>query len=172
MMRFPWVFKKLKAGANASAAAPWKLNIELWCNYEKATVRKHWKISWKQRSKKWVITILLEDKWACIIQRLENQWKLDWTQISWRSQKQKCVLRNEGQAKKSARGMPWHQEPMKVVISCEKLRGAANELRSGDIRMGKPTLGYHTVNQIAVWGEPPELKHLSRARKRHQPRFR
>ena len=34
---------------------------------------------------------------------------------------------NEGQAKKSARGMPWHQEPMKDVTSCEKLRGAANE---------------------------------------------
>ena len=33
-----------------------------------------------------------------------------------------------GQAIKSARGMPWHQEPMKDVISCEKLRGAANEL--------------------------------------------
>ena len=33
----------------------------------------------------------------------------------------------EGQANKSARGMPWHQEPMKVVTSCDKLRGAANE---------------------------------------------
>ena len=32
-----------------------------------------------------------------------------------------------GQARKSARGMPWHQEPMKDVISCDKLRGAANE---------------------------------------------
>ena len=32
-----------------------------------------------------------------------------------------------GQANKSARGMPWHQEPMKDVISCDKLRGAANE---------------------------------------------
>ena len=35
---------------------------------------------------------------------------------------------DEGQAKKSTRGMPWHQEPMKDVISCDKLRGAANEL--------------------------------------------
>ena len=34
---------------------------------------------------------------------------------------------SKGQAKKSARGMPWHQEPMKDVISCDKLRGAANE---------------------------------------------
>ena len=76
------------------------------------------------------------------------------------------------QARKSARGMPWHQEPMKDVISCEKLRGAANELRSGDIRMGKPTARYPILNQIGIGGEPPELKHLSRARKRHQPRFR
>ena len=32
-----------------------------------------------------------------------------------------------GQAKKGARGMPWHQEPKKDVTSCDKLRGAANE---------------------------------------------
>ena len=33
-----------------------------------------------------------------------------------------------GQANKSARGMPGNQEPMKDVTSCDKLRGAANEL--------------------------------------------
>ena len=49
------------------------------------------------------------------------------------------VSSDEGQANKSARGMPWHQEPTKDVISCEKPRGAANKLRSGDVRMGKPT---------------------------------
>ena len=76
------------------------------------------------------------------------------------------------QARKSARGMPWHQEPMKDVISCEKRRGAANELRSGDFRMGKPTARYRILNQIGIRGEPPELKHLSRARKSNQPRFR
>ena len=27
------------------------------------------------------------------------------------------------------------------------------------------------VNKIVIGGEPPELKHLSRARKRNQPRF-
>ena len=32
-----------------------------------------------------------------------------------------------GQAKKSARGMPWHQEPKKDVISCDKPRGAAHK---------------------------------------------
>ena len=31
-----------------------------------------------------------------------------------------------GQAIKSARGMPWHQEPTKDVTSCDKLRGGAN----------------------------------------------
>ena len=56
----------------------------------------------------------------------------------------------KGQAKKSARGMPWHQEPMKDVISCDKLRGAANEHRSGDFRMGKPTARYHILNKIGI----------------------
>ena len=53
---------------------------------------------------------------------------------------------DESQANKSARGMPWHQEPMKDVISCDKLRGAANKLRSGDFRMGKPTARYPILN--------------------------
>ncbi len=37
--------------------------------------------------------------------------------------------------------MPWRQEPKKDVVGCEKLRGAASERRSGDIRMGEPTRG-------------------------------
>ena len=36
------------------------------------------------------------------------------------------TLRRAGQAGKSARGMPWHQEPKKDVTSCDKLRGGAN----------------------------------------------
>ena len=32
----------------------------------------------------------------------------------------------QGQAIKSARGMPWHQEPTKDVTSCDKHRGGAN----------------------------------------------
>ena len=85
------------------------------------------------------------------------------------------VCDDEGQAIKSARGMPWHQEPMKDATSCEKPRGGANILRSVDIRMGKPGTAIpcqRAMNKIVVRGEPPELKHLSRARKRHQPRFR
>ena len=34
--------------------------------------------------------------------------------------------------------MPWHRLAKKDVVSCEKLRGAAHERRSGDIRMGQP----------------------------------
>ena len=67
--------------------------------------------------------------------------------------------------------MPWHQEPTKDVTSCEKLRGAAHTLRSVDVRMGKPgraILCQHILNKIGICGEPPELKHLSRARKRNQ----
>ena len=32
--------------------------------------------------------------------------------------------------------------------------------------------GHRMVNKIVIRGEPPELKHLSRARKSNQPRFR
>src|SRR3954447_10236360 len=47
-----------------------------------------------------------------------------------------------GQATKGTRWMPWRQEAMKDVVSCEKLRGAASRHRSEDVRMGKPGQGY------------------------------
>jgi hypothetical protein len=71
--------------------------------------------------------------------------------------------------------MPWHWKPMKDVAIYDKPRGDESSHRSGDFRMGKPAgaiLQQLFVNQIANCGEPPELKHLSRARKRNQPRFR
>ena len=37
------------------------------------------------------------------------------------------IRSDEGQAIKSARGMPWHQEPKKVVTSCDKPGGAAHK---------------------------------------------
>ena len=40
--------------------------------------------------------------------------------------------------------MPRHMETMKDVISCDKPREGANNLRSGDVRMGQPT-------QINLW---------------------
>ena len=70
--------------------------------------------------------------------------------------------------------MPWHQEPKKDVISCDKLRGGANSYRAVDFRMGKP--GKSNIlspygKYIAIWREPAELKHLSRRRKRKKNRF-
>ena len=56
--------------------------------------------------------------------------------------------------------MPWHQEPMKDVISCEKLREGANIHRSVDIRMRELTWRekamYLCVSKVAhkrgTWG--------------------
>ena len=83
-------------------------------------------------------------------------------------------FKHKGQAKKSTRRMPWHWEPMKDVISCDKLRLGANILRPADFRMGKPLVSQNTrsITEFIGYGrEPPELKHLSRARKSNQPRF-
>ena len=41
---------------------------------------------------------------------------------------------------------------------------------NGETRLRK--LSQRALNKIGVRGEPPELKHLSRARKRNQERFR
>ena len=43
---------------------------------------------------------------------------------------------------KGARRMPWHRKPMKGAASCDKPRGGANGLRSGDARMGEPARGH------------------------------
>ena len=37
--------------------------------------------------------------------------------------------------------MPWYQQAMKDVVSCEKLRVAANKLLSGDVRMEQSVRG-------------------------------
>ena len=68
--------------------------------------------------------------------------------------------------------MPWHWEPTKDVTSCDKLRGGAN---SRNIRRFPNGETYRKVpydEYIVIRREPSELKHLSRKRKRNQPRFR
>jgi hypothetical protein len=35
--------------------------------------------------------------------------------------------------------MPWHKKAMKDVVSCDKPRIGANNLKSGDFRMGQPS---------------------------------
>jgi hypothetical protein len=41
--------------------------------------------------------------------------------------------------------MPWRKQAMKDVVSCDKPRGDANSLRSGDFRMGKPNRCEHLL---------------------------
>ncbi len=47
-----------------------------------------------------------------------------------------------GQATKGIRWMPWHEKAMKDVVSCDKPRVGANNLRLGDFRMGQPSASY------------------------------
>ena len=78
------------------------------------------------------------------------------------------------QAKKSIGRMPWHQEPKKDAVNCEKPWGAVSEHRSTDIRMGKPGAGNAASRLhecIVQTREPGELKHLSSRRKRKKHRF-
>ena len=68
--------------------------------------------------------------------------------------------------------MPWRKQAMKDVVSCDKPRGDANNLRSGDFRMGKPKPCEHGLSYrkyIAVGSKPGEVNHLSTRRKRKQP---
>ena len=58
---------------------------------------------------------------------------------------------------------------MKDVAGCDKLRVAASERESGDLRMGKPGSGNaepSAAEYIGCRGEPGELKHLSTPRNR------
>ena len=52
--------------------------------------------------------------------------------------------------------MPRHMEAMKDVVSCDKLRVGANNLKSGDFRMGQPSPGYAGLlpPEYIGWVEP------------------
>jgi len=53
--------------------------------------------------------------------------------------------------------MPWQMKAMKGVVSCDKLRGGANNRRSGDARMGKPITSHVVILQDEnVYGSKPE----------------
>ena len=54
--------------------------------------------------------------------------------------------------------MPRHMETMKDVISCDKPRVGANNLRSGDFRMGQPIMSYIMIppSEYIGWDEPTE----------------
>ena len=72
------------------------------------------------------------------------------------------VIRKVG---KGAWRMPWLSEAMKDVISCDKLRGGANNLWSADFRMGQPNI-LKRYYPSYDGGERRELKHLSTCRNR------
>ena len=67
--------------------------------------------------------------------------------------------------------MPWHQEMKKEAEDCQKLRGAVNQAMirrslNGETQYGKTILSL--LEHIEQGGERPELKHLSKDRKRKQ----
>ena len=49
-----------------------------------------------------------------------------------------CCGQRREKVNKGVRRMPWLFEAKKDVISCEKLRGCANNSWSADVRMGQP----------------------------------
>jgi hypothetical protein len=63
--------------------------------------------------------------------------------------------------------MPWYREAKKDVISCEKPRVGANNLRTVGIRMGQPGSG-NAESPALSGGERGEVKHLSTLRKRNR----
>ena len=52
------------------------------------------------------------------------------------------------QANKSTRGMPWHWEPKKDVISCDKPRGGANSRNIRGFPNGETS---YSANGMAVY---------------------
>ena len=62
---------------------------------------------------------MLSEKSNCI--------KRDTQQFKQRENRISKRISTEVQANKSTERMPWHQEPMKDVTSCDKPRGAANK---------------------------------------------
>ena len=63
--------------------------------------------------------------------------------------------------------MPWLSEAMKDVISCDKLRGGANNLLIRRFPNGATQHGEAMII-LTMGSKPGELKHLSTRRKRKQ----
>ena len=87
-----------------------------------------------------------------VISKILRVKKLQYLLSSRKQPRTKKRFELNGQATKSARGMPWHQEPTKDAAICDKPRLAESRLRSVDFRMGKPgraILCHHYVNKIA-----------------------
>ena len=93
---------------------------------------------------------------------MENQSR-DFCSACWNSS---GIVQLRNKYVKSIWWMPWRQEAMKDVLRCDKRRGAAKELWSDDLWMGKPTTFVVSCNEyIVVRSKPGELKYLSTRRK-------
>ena len=69
----------------------------------------------------------------------------------------RILIMSIGQVTKSARRMPWRQEPMKDGASTEMPRGVASRHRSVDVRMGKPT----TFNRVVSLSESNRVRKVT-----------
>ena len=72
--------------------------------------------------------------------------------------------KREMEANKGAWGMPWLLEATKDVVSCEKVRGGANDRLIRTCPNGETC----QIEDLSNSRKPAELKHLSRRRKRKQ----
>ena len=146
-----WSETERESKARYRKHEPWQSNRKI--KIFKRNLDKMSKKRTDLRGQNWEINLVFPKKWV----KLQFHRKVE------RKKDDKCFfaakeicLRNsaiqenklnkiskEVQANKSIGRMPWHQEPMKDVTSCDKLRGAANKLRSADFRMWKHTERYH-----------------------------
>ena len=64
------------------------------------------------------------------------------------------MISQHGQATKSTRGMPWHQEPMKDATNCDKPRGAVSGRYYPWISEWSNPVGvmpdHHILNKIGI----------------------
>ena len=92
-------------------------------------------------------SVILHSKIFDILKETQKNEQKDKTHImsthtTWSSKKKTAKKVTKG-----VWGMPWLSEAKKDVISCDKLRGGANNLRSVDFRMGEPISNDMVVDQ-------------------------
>ena len=83
-------------------------------------------------------TVNYKTKRSFNLQPTKNNYLRSSSKKSWNLFSKIERIKTAVQAKKSVRWMPWHWEPMKDAITCDKLRWVGNKLWPADFRMGKP----------------------------------
>ena len=77
--------------------------------------------------------------------KLQESKNVECWRIQTKRNSESCKIKR-GQATKGAGRMPWHWEPKKDAVSCEKLWGVASRHRSTDIRMEQSTKSHIFVS--------------------------